>query len=61
MFYYRVGDRQAMNISPPTERQLKRSSLMGWVYIGDGLFTKDDYNGTWLGYYDGSMFKKEEC
>lgn len=41
--------------SQPTLRQLERCALMGWTYLGDGLFAKAGR----LGWFDGQYFTSE--
>jgi len=39
----------------PTVKQLGLCAMMGWEYIGDGLFTRGDL----VGYFTAEGFKKE--
>lgn len=43
-------------INNPTNKQISNSQLLGWEYLGDGLFTKGDL----LGYFtqDGRFMKE---
>lgn len=42
-------------MTPPSERQLQRCELLGWTYLGDGLFAKADR----LGWFEDGHFKCE--
>lgn len=39
----------------PTAKQMGRCAMMGWAYIGDGLFTRGDQ----IGYFTAEGFVKE--
>jgi len=38
----------------PTDVQRERASLMGWSYLGDGLFGRGDF----IGWFEGRFFVK---
>lgn len=40
----------------PTQLQIRNAYFMGWVYLGDGLFTRDEL----LGYFTETGFIKED-
>lgn len=39
----------------PTEKQIENAIAMGWEYLGDGIFCKEDV----MGYYTKTGFVKE--